>query len=148
MADGMQKRAVAFARVMGGLMVGLGAIAAAWALLGQHAAPRAVWAELRWPFPADQWGRGKAFRCGRGDCGAAVDLYLRAKLGFCDCTNGVADDDDLHRMSDFDLVDGAVSPLGPGRPIAVGSMKGRSRAYAIAARDAPRRTALTVAFND
>jgi hypothetical protein len=112
-------------------------------------APRAVWAEQRWPFPADQWGRGKAFRCERKDCGAKIDLYLRAKLGFCNCTTGVADDDDLDRMSDFDLVGGDVSPLAAGRVVSVGSMKGRSRAYAItAAPNAPRQAALTIVFND
>ena len=62
-------------------------------------------------------------------------LYLRAKLGSCNCTNGVADDADLDRMSDFDLVGGEVSPLGAGRPIAVAWMKGRSRAYALSARN-------------
>ena len=58
-----------------------------------------------------------------------MNLYLRAKLGFCNCTTGVADDDELDRMSDFDLVGGEVSPLGAGRPITVAWMKGRSRAY-------------------
>ena len=36
---------------------------------------------------------------------------------------GIAEDADLDRMSDFDLVGGEVSPLDIGRPIAVGSMK-------------------------
>ena len=88
---------------------------------------------MKWPFPIDQWGTGRAFACKAADCGAEVNLYLRAKLGSCNCTNGVADDADLDRMSDFDLVGGEVSPLGAGRPIAVGWMKGRSRAYALTA---------------
>jgi hypothetical protein len=111
-------------------------------------APGAAWAEVQWPFPLDQWGRGRAFRCQPADCGAEINLYLRAKLGFCDCTTGVADDDDLDRMSDFDLVGGDVSPLGAGRPIAVGSMKGRSRAYALVAGHSAGRTAISVVFND
>lgn len=147
----MAGRIVSFALVI----VGLGAVVSTLALVGQHGrvspsgAARAAWAELRWPFPMDQWGRGKAFRCGARDCGAEINLYLRAKLGFCDCSTGVANDDDLDRMSDFDLAGGEVSPLGAGRPIMVGSMKGRSRAYAIAAaHNAPHQTALAVAFND
>jgi hypothetical protein len=51
-------------------------------------------------------------------------------------------------MSDFDLMGGEVSPLDAGRPIAVGSMKGRSRAYTLTARNRPGKSALSVAFND
>jgi hypothetical protein len=77
-----------------------------------------------------------------------VNIYLRAKLGFCDCTTGVADDADLDRMSDFDFVGSKVSPLGAGRPIRIAWMKGRSRAYALAARNPPGKTALSVVFNE
>jgi hypothetical protein len=111
-------------------------------------AVRSVWAEVRWPFPIDQWGTGRAFACKAADCGTAVQLYLRAKLGSCNCTTGVSDDDDLDRMSDFDLVGGEVSPLGAGRQIAIAWMKGRSRAYALTARDRPSKSALSVVFND
>ena len=110
--------------------------------------PRPVWTEAKWPFPIDQWGTGRAFTCKAADCGAAVSLYLRAKLGSCNCTTGIAEDADLDRMSDFDLVGGEVSPLDAGRPIVVGSMKGRSRAYALTARNRPGKSALSVAFND
>ncbi len=110
--------------------------------------PRPVWTEVQWPFPMDQWGRGKAFQCKAADCGSEVNLYLRAKLGSCNCTTGVADDAELDRMSDFDLVGGEVSPLGAGRPITIAWMKGRSRAYTLTARKPPGKTALSVAFND
>jgi hypothetical protein len=77
-----------------------------------------------------------------------VNIYLRAKIGSCNCETGVADDADLDRMSDFDLVGGEVSPLGAGRPITIARMKGRSRAYTLTARNPPGRTAISVAFND
>src|SRR5256886_16606318 len=109
---------------------------------------RSLWAEVTWPFPMDQWGTGRAFACKAADCGAEVKLYLRAKLGSCNCTTGVADDADLDRMSDFDLVGGEVSPLGAGRPITIAWMKGRSRAYALAARDRPGKSAISIVFND
>jgi hypothetical protein len=96
----------------------------------------------------DQWGTGRAFACKAADCGAEVKLYLRAKLGSCNCTTGVADDGDLDRMSDFDLVGGEVSPLGAGRPITIAWMKGRSRAYALAARNSAGKSAISVVFND
>jgi hypothetical protein len=109
---------------------------------------RPVWTEAKWPFPIDQWGTGRAFNCRPTDCGANVNIYLRAKLGSCNCETGVADDADLDRMSDFDLVGGEVSPLAAGRPITIANMKGRSRAYTFTARTPPGKTAISVAFND
>jgi hypothetical protein len=111
---------------------GVGGIAGAIALRDARladSAPRPVWSEVAWPFPVDQWGKGRAFRCTYADCGAEVALYLRAKIGFCNCVTGVSDDAELDRMSDFDLI-GAVAPLGAGRTISIGRMQGRSRAYA------------------
>jgi hypothetical protein len=100
---------------------------------------RPLWVETKWPFPMDQWGTGRAFACKAADCGSEVKLYLRAKLGSCNCTTGVADDADL---------DGEVSPFGAGRPVTIAWMKGRSRAYALAARNPPGKSAISVVFND
>jgi hypothetical protein len=107
-----------------------------------------VWAEIQWPFLIDQWGKGKAFHCSAADCGTEVNLYVRAKIGFCNCTTGVADDPELERLSDFDLVGGEVAAQGDGRPISVAWMKGRSRAYALTAKNRPGKAALSIAFND
>jgi hypothetical protein len=115
---------------------------------GDISAAGAIWTEVSWPFPIDQWGTGRAFACKAADCGADLKLYLRAKLGACNCATGVADDDDLDRMSDFDLLGGEVSPFGAGRPITVGWMKGRSRAYAITNPRRPAGSAISVVFND
>src|SRR6476660_7315034 len=130
----------------------LSAVAAALVWSGQPY-PRAAttlqptWTEVAWPFPIDQWGKGKAFRCKAADCGAEVTIYLRAKIGFCNCTTGVADDEDLDRMGDLVLV-GDVSPLGTGRPISVAWMKGRSRAYTVKAYNPPGKTVISVVFNE
>ncbi|MGA6964706.1 MAG: hypothetical protein WBZ51_13975 [Xanthobacteraceae bacterium] len=51
-------------------------------------------------------------------------------------------------MSDFDLIGDEVSPLGAGRPITVAWMKGRSRAYALSARNPLGKSAISVVFND
>ncbi len=107
-----------------------------------------VWAEVQWPFPIDEWGKGKAFRCTAADCGAEINLYIRAKLGFCNCTTGVSDDDELNRLSDFSLIGDKFSVLGPGHPITVAWMKGRSRPYAVVGPFRAGQSALTVAFND
>ncbi len=100
------------------------------------------------PFLADEWGKGKAFECKAADCGTEVNLFLRAKIGFCNCTTGVADDEELERLSDFNLVGNQLSAVGAGQPITVAWMKGRSRAYAIVSSNRSRKSALSVAFND
>jgi hypothetical protein len=112
------------------------------------AAARSAFAEVPWPFPLDQWGRGKAFECGANDCGTKVTLYVRAKIGFCNCETGVADDEELERISDFLLVGDKVAAAGEGRPIAVGWMKGRSRSYRLVADRRPGPAALSIGIND
>ena len=111
-------------------------------------APRPVWTEVQWPFPMDQWGKGKAFRCKPSDCGSEVTVYVRAKIGFCNCTTGVADDEELDRISDYDLLVNELAALGPGRPIAVAWMKGRSRAFTVGGPQPIGKSALSVGFND
>jgi hypothetical protein len=108
----------------------------------------AGWTEVKWPFPLDQWGLGRAFRCRAGDCGTEIELYLRAKLGFCNCTTGVADDAELDRVGDLELLSEKFEGLREGRPIAVAWMKGRSRPYTVMIPYAAPRTVLAIAFND
>jgi hypothetical protein len=136
---------------------GMGGLVGAFTLLAPSLPERSrplaasnqpVWSEVQWPFLMDEWGKGKAFRCKAADCGAEVNLYIRAKIGFCNCTTGVSDDDELSRLSDFNLMGNKPSVLAPGHPIAVAWMKGRSRSYAIANPFQSGRSALSVAFND
>jgi hypothetical protein len=107
----------------------------------------AAWNEIKWPFLLDQWGTGRAYRCGTATCGAEVSLYLRAKIGFCNCETGVADDAEVDRVADVELLDDRYAPAGDGRPVTVGWMKGRSRAYSLATAKGARRV-LAIAFND
>jgi hypothetical protein len=107
---------------------------------------RPVWAESTWPFPIDQWGQGWAYQCKAADCGTDVNLYLRPKIGFCNCQTGVADDAELDRVSDTDLFGSEGSARGPGRPISVHGMKGRSRGYTVGA--ASGKSVLSLAFNN
>ena len=115
---------------------------------GAAAPAPAAWSEVKWPFPLDQWGIGRAFKCRAADCGADIDLYLRAKLGFCNCTTGVADDTELDRVGDLELLSDKFNGLRDGRPIAIGWMNGRSRPYRVAIPYGSPRTAFAVAFND
>ncbi len=68
------------------------------------AADRLAWTEVKWPFLIDQWGLGRAFQCRAPACGSDVVLYLRAKVGFCNCTTGVAEDDEIDRVGDLELI--------------------------------------------
>ncbi len=141
--------ATAIAIVVAALVSALAA-ALAWSGILPRAAATAsgpAWTEVTWPFPIDQWGKGKAFRCKAADCGAEVKIYLRAKLGFCNCATGITDDEDVDRMGDLDLV-GEVSPLGTGRPIRIAWMRGRSRAYTLKTYNPPGKTVISVVFNE
>jgi hypothetical protein len=111
-------------------------------------AGRAVWTEVKWPFLLDQWGTGRAFRCRAADCGHELNIYLRPKLGFCNCTTGVADDAELDRVGDLELLSDKFAGLADGRAIKVHWMSGRSRPYQVAIPYASPRTALAIAFND
>jgi hypothetical protein len=136
--------AAALAAAMGGL--------AMWRSVAPDGRDRSrdqpVWTGVAWPFPLDQWGLGKAFVCRAADCGSEVRVYVRAKLGFCNCATGVATDDDLDRMSDFDLVGGEVTPLASGQPVRIGTMNGRDRVYALASSNTLGKSALSIVFND
>jgi hypothetical protein len=114
----------------------MGGLLSAFALLpeqhtNEDAASHPVWREAQWPFPMDQWGKGTAYRCSAANCGTEINIYLRAKVGFCDCTKGMTDDADLDRVSDFDLFGGALYPQAAGQAIRVAWMKGRVRPFAI-----------------
>jgi hypothetical protein len=127
------------------LAAGIGGYAVFPAAKPSEGTRRPVWTESTWPFPIDQFGGGWAFQCKAANCGTNVNLYLRPKIGFCNCQTGVADDEELDRVGDVGLVGSGGSALGPGRPIAVGSMKGRSRGYEVDARST--KSVLSIAYN-
>jgi hypothetical protein len=107
-----------------------------------------VWSAAKWPFPMDQWGPGTAFTCEESDCGSTIRVYLRGKTGFCNCTTGIADDEELERLADFELFSNKQAAAAPGRPIEVGWMKGRSRPYLFLGSFRRQKSTLTIAFND
>ncbi len=134
-----------------GALTGLSAFFA-WPMLVQSEAltppSHPKFAEVRWPFPTDEWGEGKAFRCAAADCGVDVNVYIRAKIGFCNCLTGVSDDNELDRLSDFNLMSGKPTVLGPGHEINIAWMKGRSRAYTVTEPYHAPSSVLAIAFND
>ena len=106
-----------------------------------------VWSETKWPFLQDQWGIGKAFVCMPADCGVKIDVFIRPKIGFCNCSTGVSDDNELERVADTDLISPKVRPLGPASPVKIGWMRGLSRPYLVSD-EKPGERLLSIAFND
>jgi hypothetical protein len=106
-----------------------------------------TFAEIKWPFLRDQWGDGRAFRCAAADCGVEVSLYLRPKIGFCNCDTGVADAAELDRVADLELFSPKFFGLTDGDDIRVGWMKGLSRIYQVDIPYDKPRPILAMAFN-
>src|SRR5712692_9112099 len=107
----------------------------------------AHWQEIAWPFPRDGWPAGRAFRCDDAACGAEVELYVRPKIGFCNCDSGVADDDEVDRVADLDLISQRSSPREPGKAIRVADMSGRLRSYHLDMSDGARHAAVGIAVS-
>ena len=91
-------------------------------VLGQE-----VWKPAPWPFLRDGWPNGIAFDC--TTCGGSLSLFVRVKVGFCDCSRGVSDDDEIDRVGDVDLVIPEFLPEGAGRVEQVAGVRGRVRLY-------------------
>ena len=131
-------------------IVALGALSGGAAY--QRVAPgedlkKAEWQEIAWPFPRDGWPAGKAFRCGAAHCGGEVEVYVRPKIGFCNCDVGVADDDEVDRVADLDLMSAHFAPLEAGRVVRIADMPGRIRSYELGMSDGSRRTAVGIAVS-
>ncbi len=105
------------------------------------------WHEISWPFPRDAWPAGRAFRCGAAACGGSVEVYVRPKLGFCNCSTGVAGDDEVDGVSDMDMISADFIPRRPGEPISIGGMAGRTRAYTLRMPDGTMRAAAGFALS-
>ncbi|TPG58602.1 hypothetical protein EAH89_08330 [Roseomonas nepalensis] len=95
------------------------------------AASPVAWREVGWSAPFDPWPGGREFRCSGGGCGPELRLSIRPKIGFCNCATGVADDDELDRVGDLDLVADEFGGSAEGRPLAIGGLPGRIRAYRV-----------------
>src|ERR1700709_1424799 len=82
----------------------------------------AGWREIAWPFPRDGWPAGRAFRCANELCGTDVELYVRPKIGFCNCDRGVADDEEVDRVADLDLISERFAPREAGQAVRIADM--------------------------
>ena len=94
------------------------------------------WTPSAWPLINDQFGAGAAFACEEAFCGAATKVTVRAKIGYCNCTTGVADDEELERVGDVESLAADAQPAADGQAVSIGRMQGRIRRYATAGQPA------------
>src|SRR5260221_1135470 len=113
----------------------------------QPTGPVERWHQIAWPFPRDGWPAGRAFQCAGELCGDDVELYMRPKAGFCNCDSGVADDGEVDRVTDLDLISERFVPREPGRAIRIAGMPGRLRAYDLQMADGSRHAAIGIAVS-
>jgi hypothetical protein len=113
----------------------------------EQSGPDARWREIAWPYPRDAWPAGRAFRCDAASCGGTVEVYVRPKIGFCNCDTGVADDDEVDRVADLDLISQRFVPMDAGRVVRVADMSGRSRNYDLKMSDGSQRAATGIALS-
>jgi hypothetical protein len=106
-----------------------------------------AWREIAWPFPRDGWPAGKAYRCSAAACGGEAELYVRPKIGFCNCDRGVADDDEVDRVADLDMLSEHFSPRAPGDVVAIADMLGRIRVYDLKMSDRTQHAAIGIAVS-
>jgi hypothetical protein len=114
----------------------------------EHGRPQVeAWREIAWPFPRDGWPAGRAFHCSGELCGDDVELYVRPKIGFCNCDSGVADDDEVDRVADLDLMSQRFTPLEPGKAVRIAYMPGRLRSYDLRMSDGSQHAAVGIAVS-
>ena len=106
-----------------------------------------AWREIAWPFLRDGWPAGRAFRCAGESCAGSVELYVRPKAGFCNCDSGVADDDEVDRVADLDLMSERFTPLQAGQVIRIADMPGRLRNYDLQMSDGAKHAAVGIAVS-
>jgi len=90
-------------------------------------------------------GEGSRFPLKAASCGAEFQVFVRPKIGFCNCTTGVSDDDEIDRVGDVELIGSRFFGAAPGSAVSIAGMQGRARRYHVAdGRIA--KTVLAVAF--
>ena len=127
-------------------VVAIGTLSGVAAYVGARPAV-AGWQEVAWPFPRDGWPAGRAFRCDAALCDGGIELYVRPKIGFCNCDAGVADDDEVDRVADLDLISERFAAIEPGNVVQVAGMSGRIRNYHLQMQDGSRHTAAGLAVS-
>jgi hypothetical protein len=128
------------------LLLALGALSAVAAYQGgrtEHV--DAQWQEVAWPYPRDGWPAGRTFRC--VSCAGSIEIDVRPKIGFCNCDSGVADDDEVDRVADLDLISERFAPRAAGKVVRIADMTGRARPYDLWTEDGAHHAAIGIALS-
>jgi hypothetical protein len=125
----------------------IGILCAAFLLQGRQPSENTAWEEIPWPFARDAWPPGRAFRCNAAACNKGVEVYVRPKIGFCNCTAGVSSDDEVDRVTDLDLISERFSPSAAGKEVDFAGLPGRSRHYTVEMPDGEARAAAGLAVS-
>jgi hypothetical protein len=72
---------------------------------------------------------------------------VRPKIGFCNCATGVADDDEVDRVTDLDLIGEQFASVQTGQEVHFAGMPGRARLYSIQRPNGPARPAVGFAVS-
>jgi hypothetical protein len=127
-------------------VLALGALSAVAAYQGGRTERVDVrWQETAWPYPRDGWPAGRTFRC--VSCATTIEIDVRPKIGFCNCDTGVADDDEVDRVADLDLISERFAPRAAGKVVRIADMTGRARAYDLWTGGGAHRTAIGIALS-
>jgi hypothetical protein len=86
------------------------------------------WVEETWRLPLDNWGQGRVWRVVTPGISEAR-LFVRTKIGFCNCFDGIADDTEIDRIGDIDLHGDDFAAAELGAPASLGDLTGRKRLF-------------------
>jgi hypothetical protein len=101
------------------------------------------WKSMPWPFAADAWPPGKAWR----NRDLELEVYVRPKQGLLvHCDIGVAEDSELERFTDIALLDPGFTPAQAGSSVRITDLFGRSRVYRLPARGGRLAEAIAVSY--
>jgi hypothetical protein len=125
----------------------IGILCAVFLLEGWRAAENSAWEAIPWPFARDAWPPGRAFRCNAATCNMGMEVYVRPKMGFCNCTTGVSDDGEVDRITDLDLISERFGPVTAGKEVRFAGLPGRSRYYTLEMPDGKARAAAGLAVS-
>lgn len=85
------------------------------------------WRPFAWPLSTERAPAGRAYS--GDDHDVYVWLTLNALGPSSDCPEGIANDAALERAVDIRLLDPRFEPVGPGKPIQITDLTGRTRVY-------------------
>jgi hypothetical protein len=132
----LKRRTIIQASLAGGLVAGLAGLSEIahwykkwWDVHGPG------WKSMPWPFSADAWPPGKAWR----NRDLELEVYVRPKLDARgNCNSDVVADAEVERVTDIGLLDADFVPMQTGSRVRITDLVGRARLYRVKTRGGER----------